>query len=285
MAPPQSRSKLYSIGAISLAVGLALFLVLFPAVEREAFLAQIRDPDSTKWSSAMLHLCWIEPGRDGLDASLPELGRQHRLGVLAEAQDVGCLDMLEPSLAAEYWIWQPEAASATQSAIGYGRSAIEPAFAALESERPAVVDHALQILSALDHELSEDQNDRLESARREAMGPSEVPPQLADEPAPTSRSPAADPAADPAAGDFDAETDDVPDSNGRAAVPSEFPELDLRLDEPTLRARNPGVLFAADPDEKEPRAEAQQDEPEEPEVELAPPPVMPEPDAGGDRVE
>lgn len=116
MARPQPRSKLYSIGAVSLAVGITLFLLLAPAVEREAYLAQIESGDSDSLESAVLHLCWIAPGREGMHATLMKMEPEPRLAVLEEAKAQGCLELLHPELQAAHaaGLEPPEAADAEE---------------------------------------------------------------------------------------------------------------------------------------------------------------------------
>lgn len=296
MATPQSRSKLYSIGAISLAVGLALFLVLSPAVEREAYLAQIRDPQA-RWDSAMLHLCWIEPGRAGLNASLPDLDHGHRIGVLEEARKVGCLNLLAPALQAQYWIWNPDVEGAKGEAIALGRESVEPALGAVESSAASgagpVRRHAVDVLVALQAELED-----AEVARMTAAGVDE---ELAGLTARFGGPDAGDGGesfdaggADLATDSSDAGTDESDvgaddggaDGDDAAAIetaapsgPGEIPRLRLR--EPRLEVKSPGVLFAADSDGDD-GSDAANAPPSG--VELAPPPQMPS-DKGDEDVE
>lgn len=164
---PQARNKALGVGGVSFAIGLGLFLLVSPAVEREAHLATLRDPAHADVEHAVRKLCWTRPGREGLDQTLPEIEIAHRVQILAAIAAEGCLDELDVQMRVTHHLHRKEPGGELY-AIGAGAVAIEPALEALKSTDSEKVARAAATLSALLDSVDDKQRATIESRLRTA---------------------------------------------------------------------------------------------------------------------
>lgn len=154
------------------ALGVVLFLLVAPAVERDAHLAIVRDGEEGRLENSLRHLCWIGSGVTGLNELLPTLPIERRLLVLRHAVALDCLNQLQPRIRASYYIIDPEGARNLEKAVGYETEAIDPALEALASHDADVAKRGALVLAALARRMNGGQQTRAIERLRE-MPPSE----------------------------------------------------------------------------------------------------------------
>ncbi len=247
------------------ALGVGLFLLVSPPVEREAHLSVVRDGEQANIESSMRHLCWIESGVTGLNELLPGLDVERRREILQTADSLGCLSQLAPSIQASYFIIEADGTGHVEKAMSFEEAALEPALEAIEYTDPAVARRGATVLAVLARRLTPDQqqrtaaaldnlppsSERTELARRLRLVPPGPGPGAETE---TTMGKEEDVRAEPFAG---------------AGAGSDFESFKLR--EPTLEIESDGLLFAAPADPDAESADEREDddvheeEPREPE--------------------
>lgn len=155
---PHTRPRSY-VGLLAAALGGALFLLVHPAVELDGHLRTVRDGDPAATREALRRLCWLGPGVAALNQTLPELESARRAAVLREAQALGCLTQLTPSLQATYYLFDTED---VERVVGFTAAAVEPALEVLASGDADQRWRAARALSLLDAHWSFAQRTRIE---------------------------------------------------------------------------------------------------------------------------
>ena len=150
-----TRNRALGVGALTLAIGVGLFVLIAPAVEREAHIATIRTGEPDEFENALRHLCWIRSGVEQLDQLIPTLDLHRRRAVLREVVDLGCLDQLQPEVRATYYLVDAEGARNLEKAVGYERAAVAPALEALADSDPEFARRGALVIAALFRRLTD----------------------------------------------------------------------------------------------------------------------------------
>ena len=154
-------------GILAVAIGLALFafLVVGPMVESASHLEALEDLDNReRLERGLRMLCNTRPNIDSLNANLATKTLSERNKITAVAEDLDCLESLQPRFRAEHYIWQGAPRGAIDQIVAQGDAAIEPSIEALEADivsHPRVRSRAMRALSALSTRLLSDHRQRI----------------------------------------------------------------------------------------------------------------------------
>lgn len=152
----------WGILAASVALGALIFLVIGPMIERNAHLEALDDlEDQQRLKRGLLMLCNTEANIVHLNAQLEQKSLEERNQVTRVARTLDCIERLNPSLQAEYYLWNGSRGDVAR-VTAQGKQAIEPAIQALESKEEATRARAARALSALSRELNSDHKMRID---------------------------------------------------------------------------------------------------------------------------